>query len=274
MTKWTMVLVMLTAAAVLCPFRVGIAQAPPAAPAAGDANADANDPNDPNAATTQPTSQPAGKHFTEEWFDLLAKGGTTMLFLALLSVTAVTFALERLFRLRRSVIVPPGLAAAAERLWQEGKHDEIIDLARRYPSTLGRILQFIVRHRDNPVTDISTTAGDIAAVELRYHTRRCYPLAVVATISPLLGLLGTVYGMIESFDVVAIAGALGDASQLAGGISKALITTAAGLVIAVPSLAAFHYFRERTNLYGDLLEKEVTDLVIECLMKKEPGHAD
>ena len=124
------------------------------------------------------------------------------------------------------------------------------------------------------MTDVSTTAGDIAAVELRYHTRRCYPLAVVATLSPLLGLLGTVFGMIESFDVVAIGGALGDASQLAGGISKALITTAAGLVIAVPSLAMFHYFRERTNLYGDMLDREVTDLVVEWLMKKEPDRAE
>jgi len=238
---------------------------------------------DPNEATTQPTtqaSQPATQpttqpaHFTEEWFEVLSKGGNTMIFLGLLSLTAVTYFLERLFRLRRGMIVPAGLSAAASRLWADGKYEEILALADRHPSTLGRILQFIVRHRANSVTDISTTAGDIAAVELRYHTRRCYPLAVVATLSPLLGLLGTVFGMIESFDVVAIAGALGDASQLAGGISKALITTAAGLCIAVPSLAAYHWFRERTNLYGDMLEKEVTDLVAAWLMAKEQPHAD
>jgi len=228
-------------------------------------------------AASQPTSQPAAKsikQLSEEWFELLKKGGRTMLFLALLSVTALTFTLERFFRLRRGAIVPRGLSAAASRLWREDKYDEIIALARRRGSTLGRILEFIVTHRTNPVADVSTTAGDIAAVELRYHTRRCYPLAVVATLSPLLGLLGTVFGMIESFDVVAIAGALGDASQLAGGISKALITTAAGLVIAVPSLAAYHYFRERTNLFGDMLEKEVTDLVVAWLMAKENARAN
>jgi biopolymer transport protein ExbB len=233
------------------------------------------------APATQPASRPASRpatrparHFTEEWWELLKKGGKTMIFLLVLSVTALAYGLDRLFTLRRGVIVPPGLSAAASRLWAEGKYEEIIALADRRPSTLGRILQFIVRHRTEPVADISTTAGDIAAVELRYHARRCYPLAVVATLSPLLGLLGTVFGMIESFDVVAIAGALGDASQLAGGISKALITTAAGLVIAVPSLAAYHWFRERTNLYGDMLEKEVTDLVIAWLMTKEQPRAD
>jgi len=246
---------------------VGAAVGQDASPAKADANA-ATQPTQPSTQPTQPSTQPA-KHFTEEWFDLLAKGGKTMLFLALLSMTSLTYALERLFRLRRGAIVPAGLSAAASRLWREGRYDEIIVLAERRGSTLGRILQFIVRHRDNPVADVSTTAGDIAAVELRYHARRCYPLAVVATLSPLLGLLGTVFGMIESFDVVAIAGALGDASQLAAGISKALITTAAGLVIAVPSLAGYHYFRQRTNLYGDLLEKEVTDLVVEWMMKKE-----
>jgi len=251
------------------------AAAPPAPPAANQAaNGSASQPTtQASQPASQPTTQPA-KHFTEEWIELLGKGGNTMIFLALLSLTGVTYGLERLFRLRRGVIVPEGLSAAASRLWAEGKYDEIIALANRHRSTLGRIIQFIVRHRTNPVTDVSTTAGDIAAVELRYHTRRCYPLAVVATLSPLLGLLGTVFGMIESFDVVAIAGALGDASQLAGGISKALITTAAGLCIAVPALAAFHWFKERTNLYGDMLEKEVTDLVVEWLMAKEAPRAD
>ncbi len=262
----------LLAAAIVALAAVGAAVAQDAPPAA-----DANDPNaatQPTTQATQPATQPAWTRFTEEWFDLLRKGGTTMIFLGLLSITALTFTLERLFGLRRGRIVPRGLAAAANRLWHEGKREEILALADRNPSTLGRILKFVVRHRGNSVADISTTAGDIAAVELRVHARRCYPLAVVATLSPLLGLLGTVYGMIESFDVVAIAGALGDASQLAGGISKALITTAAGLVIAVPSLAAYHYFRERTNLFGDMLEKEVTDLVVEWLMEKEPERAD
>jgi len=265
MTKWAAIL--FAGILVFC-----ICASAPAAPA--DANGPASQPTtQASQPASQPTTQPF-KQLTEEWFELLSKGGNTMIFLALLSVTAVTFALERFFRLRRGAIVPTGLAAAASRLWAEGRYKEILALADRRRSTLGRIIQFIVLHRKNPVTDISTTAGDIAAVELRYHTRRCYPLAVVATLSPLLGLLGTVFGMIESFDVVAIAGALGDASQLAGGISKALITTAAGLVIAVPSLAAFHYFKERTNLFGDMLEKEVTDLVIEWLMAKEQPGAD
>ena len=83
----------------------------------------------------------------------------------------------------------------------------------------------------------------------------------MATVSPLLGLLGTVIGMIGAFDKVAAAGSLGDASLLGGDISKALITTGAGLTIAVPALVLYHYFKSRTNMFGLLLEEEASELI-------------
>ena len=104
-------------------------------------------------------------------------------------------------------------------------------------------------------------AGDIASRELKDHMRRAYPLAVVATISPMLGLLGTIIGMIGAFDKIAMAGSLGDASLLGADIGKALITTGAGLTIAVPALALYHYFRSRVSLYGITLEEEASDLI-------------
>ncbi len=220
-------------------------------------------PPDDDADDQGPTSA------TEAWWEKLKQGGKTMWALGFLSVTGLTFALERLFRLRRGRIVPQGLADQANRLWQAGQIDQLEALCSKQPSTLGRIIRFIVRHRGNPVSDVSSTAGDLAAVELRSHLRRAYPLAVVGTLSPLLGLMGTVFGMIECFDVINITGELSDPSQLAGGISKALITTATGLVIAVPALGFYHYFKDRTNLYGDMLEQEVTDLMTSWLMKKE-----
>ena len=203
----------------------------------------------------------------------LAKGGWTMVFLAALSVMGGAFALERLFMLRRTAIVPEGLASAADSLWAEARYGEALGLCESDPSTLGRVLAFIVRHRSNPMADVAKTAGDLAATELKRHLQRTYPLAVVATLSPLLGLLGTVFGMIEAFDMVAVAGALGDATLLAAGISKALITTAVGLVIAIPAHALYHYFKSRTTLYGVLLEEQVTTLMSRWLMKQEVDHA-
>ena len=97
---------------------------------------------------------------------------------------------------------------------------------------------------------------------MRVHLQRAYPLAVIATVSPLLGLFGTVYGMIGAFESVALAGKMGDPSIMAGDISFALITTALGLIIAVPALIAYHYFRVRTNIYGLTLEEQTNHLLI------------
>ena len=95
-----------------------------------------------------------------------------------------------------------------------------------------------------------------------------YPLAAVAGLSPLLGLFGTVLGMIESFEMVAIAGSMGDPALLASGISKALVTTAFGLFVAIPALAAYHVFKLRTNYLANVLDREVTDLSSRWLLKQ------
>ena len=146
-------------------------------------------------------------------------------------------------------------------LWREGNYGEIQaieDAQQECPVPYAR------RHRRAP------RHGSLRGLhpcrrrgvrEIRKHLRRAYPLALVATIAPLLGLLGTVIGMIGAFDKVSAAGSLGDASMLGGDISKALITTATGLCIAVPALALYHFFKSRTNMYGMILEEEVCELI-------------
>jgi biopolymer transport protein ExbB len=109
-------------------------------------------------------------------------------------------------------------------------------------------------------------AGDIASQDMRAEIQKLTPFALIATISPLLGLLGTVSGMIESFEVVAVAGSLGDASLLADGIAKALITTAAGLLVAVPAIAMYNFFKIKTNRLALQLEYEVNALIGEWFL--------
>jgi len=235
--------------------------APAAAPAAAPASRPA----------TQAAAQPGDKVIKNEYQEWLAKfsaGGQTMWALLTLSVVGVMFALERIFMLRRGRIVPHGLTEQADRLWRQGKQDQLLALCRRNKSTLARVLAFVAEHRTAPVADISTAAGDIASRELRRHLLRAYPLAIVATLAPLLGLLGTVIGMIDAFDTVVMVG-MGDATALAGGISKALITTMAGLTIAIPALFAYHLFKSRTSLFGVMLEEEVTELISAWRMGKE-----
>jgi biopolymer transport protein ExbB len=87
---------------------------------------------------------------------------------------------------------------------------------------------------------------------------------VVATVAPIVGLLGTVVGMIEAFHVIAFTGGVGDASLLAGGISKALVNTAAGLAVALPSLAMHHFFRHRLVTSGLALEEQLERVLDEA----------
>jgi biopolymer transport protein ExbB len=191
----------------------------------------------------------------------LRQGGLTMVFLLLASVAGVAYTIERLVHLRASAFVPDGLAERADDMWRLGEFERIEALPEKSSSTLARVLAVIARHRHSSMADVSMMAGDVAARDLRRHLQRAYPLAVVATVSPLLGLLGTVIGMIGAFDKVAAAGSLGDASLLGGDISKALITTGTGLTIAVPALVLYHYFKSRTNALGLMLEEEVGELI-------------
>lgn len=207
----------------------------------------------------------------------LKQGGNTMIFLLALSVAALSFSLERLVRLRRGVVAPEGLTDQARTLWNQGKYDEILTLCERRPSTLATIIAAFVRHRHCTAQELSMLAGDLAGRDMRRHLQRAYPIAVVATLAPLLGLLGTVVGMIDAFEIVAIAGSLGDASLMAGAISKALVTTAGGLVIAIPALALYHFFKSRTQALTMQLEGDVHEVLTGWFMdvdrEEEGPHA-
>lgn len=206
------------------------------------------------------------------WLSRIEQGGWAAKVQVLLSVFGAAFALERFARCRRGNIAPRGVFRRAQQLWREGNFVELEKLKDSEPSTLTRVISFIAKHRRNPPTDVSLIATDIVSREMDVHAQRTYPLGVVATLQPLLGLLGMVLGMIASFEKVALAGALGNPAQLASGISEALVTTALGIGMAIPFLALYHYFKSKTNNFRLLLEEEVSELVIEGLMKPEDAN--
>lgn len=222
------------------------------------------------AQATNPLADPSptASHLTTSWGDRLKQGGPAAVVQIGLSVFGAGFIFERLARLRRKHLVPDGLAAEARRLWREGKFEELEKLSETNPSTLARVISFITRNRQSPMVEVSEVCGDMVSRELSHHYQRAYPLGIVATLEPLLGLLGMIFGMISTFETVAIAGSLGDATQLAGGISEALVTTGLGLAIAIPFLALYHFFKHRTASLGVIFEEEVTSLLTEWLMQK------
>ncbi|HEX5684654.1 MAG TPA: MotA/TolQ/ExbB proton channel family protein [Ideonella sp.] len=200
------------------------------------------------------------------FLEQLAAGGAGIWVIAALSVLAIAVALERFHRFRASAVVPATLVDEVVPLWQAGRFDELEQLLKQRDSVLSRALRFVLAHRARwSVDELSTRAGEFASRQLRAQQQRAYPLAVVATVAPIVGLLGTVIGMIESFHVIAFTGGMGDASLLAGGISKALLNTAAGLAVALPALALHHFFRHRLVTLGLALEEQLERVFDACV---------
>ena len=220
------------------------------------------------AARSEREQKAVGNHFASGWGAKLQTGGMTALVQLALSVFGAMFAFERLFNLRREKIIPQGLGAKARQLWDAGDFAALEALDTTRPSTLGRAIAWVARHRQASYGDLSIGAGDIISQEIEVQHQRAYPLGVVATLQPLLGLLGMILGMITTFEVVALAGALGNPTQLAGGISEALITTGLGLAFAIPFLALFHYFKSRTNMFASEVEREMTGLLSDWFLAR------
>lgn len=196
-----------------------------------------------------------------DWLAEMTKGGMTMVALLALSLAMGVFIIERAIVLRRSNIAPAKLLPRLLAMSKPSQADEAAALCREDGSVLARVLGYVAEHRFNRVETVIAGAGDVGAREMRAQMQRVYPLAVVAGMAPLLGLLGTMIGMIESFQLVAIYGDEGGAAMLADSIAKALITTAVGLIIAIPALGAYHFFKFRLNQLMSQVETDAERLV-------------
>ncbi len=193
-------------------------------------------------------------------WELIKSGGWIMLPIVLCSIIAVAIVIERLWTLRASRISPPNLLAQVWQ-WQQDQqmnHDKMTKL--RAGSPLGQILAAGLansRHGREMMKESIQEAGVKVVNELeRYLT----PLGTIAAITPLLGLLGTVLGMIEIFGAFMDSG-MANAPQLASGIAKALVTTAAGLFVAIPAVFFHRFLQRRVDELVVNMEQEAIKLV-------------
>jgi biopolymer transport protein ExbB len=186
--------------------------------------------------------------------ELLTSGGWVMLPLLILAVIATAIALERVWTLRRSEVIPHGIVQEIEN-WSRGKTLETSEIQRlRQDSPLGELLAAALLVRQKPREVIKERIEDVGR-HISHDLNRFLPtLGTIASVAPLLGLLGTVIGMIQMFLTILSTG-VGDANQLAGGIGQALISTAAGLCLAIPALLLHRYFRGRVTGYVIEMEK-------------------
>ena len=192
-----------------------------------------------------------------------SEGGAALVVIVLLSILFVSVSVERLLHFREKHVLSQQLVFDVKALWTAGEIEKIHHLLEGQSSTLAQVLRFILNNRHQSFAFISAGASELASLELRQHQQKAYALAIVATVAPIVGLLGTVIGMIEAFHVIAYAQGMGNPALLAGGISKALINTAAGLSVALPALAMHHFLKHRNALLGLALEKMLNQLLNE-----------
>ncbi len=176
----------------------------------------------------------------KSFLDLIISGGPLMIPIVLCSVIALGVFLERLFYLRRKKIIPEDLLRDVEDLLKTDRVGDVMALLKRDRSPMARIFLAAMKNYGKSRETIKVGVEEIGGQEAEYLNKYVVVLSVIAQVSPLLGLLGTVQGMIQVFNQV-VSGSVADPSQMAGGISVALITTAGGLTVAIPALIGYHY---------------------------------
>jgi biopolymer transport protein ExbB len=193
-------------------------------------------------------------------FELVKAGGWVMWPIILCSVAALAIIGERFWSLQKKYVSPPNLLAQVQQLLTRNELEPSHLAALRDSSPLGRILAAGLINRDHDrevVKEAVENTGRHVVPELERYLRS---LGTIAAISPFLGLFGTVIGMIQMFSGIGQHG-VGDPSIVAAGISTALITTAGGLAVAIPSLMFYRYFRGRVNQLLLEMEQEAVKLV-------------
>jgi len=197
-------------------------------------------------------------------YEFINEGGIVMYILLAVSIVTVALVFERSWSLRRSVVVPIKDIEAIEAAVRAGNAQEALRLCEQNNTAMSRILWLALKNRGVKRSVMKEILEEVGRQEVAHLDRYIGVLGVIAAISPLLGLLGTVVGMIEVFQVISIEG-VGKADVLAGGISKALNTTAAGLSVAIPALVAYRIFESRVS--GFVVEIEEHALRFVDLLK-------
>ena len=194
-------------------------------------------------------------------FDILKAGGWVMYPIILCSVIAMTIIIERFWSLRRRYVLPTGLTQQVSKWVQEGgkvdnKRLEIL----RNNSPLGKVLAAGLMNMDHGREMMKASVEEVGSQIVHELERYLNTLGTIAEIAPLLGLFGTVTGIIRMFAAIGVVG-LGNPSALSAGLSEALIATAAGLAVAIPTVVFYRYFRGLVDELVVSMEQEALKLI-------------
>ena len=192
--------------------------------------------------------------------DVIEKSGPVFYPLALCSLIATVIIIERLIALRRSLVLPRQIIDVVEAI-QPGKDLHMaVEICRRNPGVLSDVIRAGLENADQQWELMRDAVIDAGRQQAPAIERNLFWLQTVAQASPLLGLLGTVFGMIRMFSSVSLSG-LGDPQVLSRGISEAMLATAEGLCIGIPALVAYNYLSSRSDSLIAEIENQASRLV-------------
>jgi biopolymer transport protein ExbB len=192
--------------------------------------------------------------------DWYALGGWVMHVIVGCSIISLTLVLERAWSTRRRAVISRKFLKQIRDHWNRRELPQVLDICRKTESAIARILRVGLVHLDQGLAQMQDAIEAQTVHETTILRRNLPLLAALGNIATMLGLLGTVLGMIESFDLIAKTGT-GDARVVAGGIFTALVTTAAGLIVGISTITAHSFFRRRV----DVLEIDLSEISLRLL---------
>ncbi|MFL2780556.1 MAG: MotA/TolQ/ExbB proton channel family protein [Gammaproteobacteria bacterium] len=191
---------------------------------------------------------------------IILSGGIIIWPIILLSIISLAIVLEKTWNLARDIIIPKNLTENLISLVSEDSLSEKKIKKMSNDSVLGSIFAKLIREKNKDKTSLRLKAEEVGRFEVNRLEQYLSLLGTIATVSPILGLLGTVMGMINIFSNL-LESNLGSVSPLAGGIAEALVTTAAGLIVAIPTLIFYRHFSRTIENYSLELEEESNKLI-------------
>lgn len=198
----------------------------------------------------------------ETMFTLIKKGGPVMIPLGIASVLALAIGLERFISLRREKILPEGFLQGLGEAWDSDPSGEAAErFCDESQGAAGHVFKAGIQWRDAGYQAVGKAIEDAGIREADKMKRSLRGLSVIAAVCPLLGLLGTVYGMIDAFQRTSSSGGAAKTADLATGIYEALVTTATGLTIAIPVMLLYQYLSARVDGLVDYIDEVGTEFI-------------
>jgi len=193
-----------------------------------------------------------------------------MIPIGICSIAALAIIVERAMALRRALVINPEVVALVEQLDDPKGAAAVLQACREAPGAFARLCEAVLEGRKREPAHLIETLNAAGRIQVGGLERGLTVLEIVAAITPLLGLLGTVLGMVTVFEAISMQGT-GDPRVLSAGISKALVTTVAGLSVAIPSLAFHSWFSRRVEQYADEMHERAVGLL--ARLGATPGAA-